>query len=188
MVLPPNYLDNFRMVKPAGVSRGFYLVPKNGGASLETLFAQQMAQEREKLKAFMADARENGTAVRLTEEQKRLLSERFDPREMSREDYRAFVDQLCQWGVIGREDTQYVSVSPMEGLTPVDFAEPTAVLTSSRTDRHYSRDFSTSGGNVLDWARYMATFEGFNPDTRAFEKTRSAILFGKLRDVLEMIA
>lgn len=180
-------LDQF-IVKPSGVSGLPCLVPKNGSGSLKSLFAEKAAQDEEKLRAFMAKTREEGTSVHLTREQEDQLSAKFRPNDMSYEDYHAFVDQLCQWGVLDREDIPHVSVSPVaEGLIPVDFSEPVGTLTSARTDRRFSRDFSSSGGNVLDWARYLATFEDFNPDTRAFEKTRSAILFGKIRDILELI-
>lgn len=93
-------------------------------------------------------------------------------------DYHAFVDQLCQWGILDWEDIQYVSVSSVaEGLIPVDFSEPVGTLTSARTDRHFSSDFSSSGGSVLDWVRYLATFEDFNPGPQSFEKPRSSGMF-----------
>lgn len=180
-------LDRF-WVRPSGVHKMAYLVPKNGGGSLKNILPEKAAQDEEKLRAFMEDVKKNGTAVHLTKEQTKQLSEKFDPEDMTYEDYHAFVDQLCDWGVLRREDAQYVSVSPLvEGLIPVDFAEPMAMVTPAKNPQHFDRFFSSSGGNVLDWARYMASFEDFNPDTGSFERGRSAILFGKLRDVLEMM-
>ncbi len=186
-MITSSILDRF-LVRPSGVPQMPYLVPKNGGGSLENILPEKAAKDREKLRAFMENVKENGTAVRLTKEQTSQLSARFDPNDMTYEDYHAFVDQLCDWGVLRREDVQYVSVSPLaEGLIPLDFAEPAAVITQASNDRHFDRSFSSSGGNVLDWTRYMATFESLNPDTGSFERGRSAILFGKLRDVLEMM-
>lgn len=180
-------LDRF-WVRPSGAQKMAYLVPKNGAGSLENAFPEKAALDKEKLRAFMEDVKKNGTAVQLTEEQISQLSEKFDPNDMTYEDYHAFVDQLCDWGVLHREDIQYVSVSPLaEGLIPLDFAESTAMVTETKNYQQFDRYFSSSGGNVLDWTRYMATFEVLNPDTGSFERGRSSILFGKLRDVLEMM-
>lgn len=183
-------LDRF-WVKPSGVPKLPYLVPKNGGGSLESVLPEKAAQDKEKLRAFMEDVKKNGTAVHLTGEQISQLSAKFNPRNMTYEDYHAFVDQLCDWGVLRREDTQYVSISSQIGgvpnLIPVDFAEPMVRIAPGRNYQHFDRHFSSSGGNALDWTRYMATFESLNPDTGRFEPDRSAILFGKLRDVLEMM-
>lgn len=182
-------LDRF-WVRPSGARKTAYLVPRNGACSLETLFPEKAAQDREKLRDFMEDVKKNGTAVHLTKEQTRQLSEKFDPEDMTCEDYRAFIDQLCDWGVLRREDVQYVSVGPQMGdldLIPVDFAEPMGKITPARNYQHFDSSFSSSGGNALAWAQYFASFEDFNPDTGSFERGRSAILFGKLRDVLEMI-
>ena len=180
-------LDRF-WIKPSGVPKLPYLVPKNGGGSLKNILPEKVAQDKKKLRDFMEDVKKNGTAVHLTKEQISQLSEKFDPEDMTYEDYHAFVDQLCDWGVLRREDIQYVSVSPLvEGLIPLDFAEPTVMFTTEKNDHYFDSHFSSSGGNVLDWTRYMATFESLNPDTGSFDRGRSSILFGKLRDVLEMM-
>lgn len=188
-MITSSILDRF-WVKPSGVHKTAYLVPKNGACSLESLFPEKVAQDKEKLCAFMEDAKKNGTAVHLTKEQISQLSERFDPNDMTYEDYHTFVNQLCDWDVLRWEDAQYVSVGPQMGgldLIPVDFAEPMGKITPLKNYQHFDSCFSSSSGNALEWTRYLASFEDFNPDTGSFERGRSAILFGKLRDVLEMM-
>lgn len=69
------------------------------------------------------------------------------------------------------------------GLVPIDFSEPACTGTSAPY-QPYSRDFGSSGGNVLDWSCYLSTFEYFDLDTDRFEKTRSAILFDRIQQVL----
>lgn len=144
--------------------------------------AVQARREEQKLafEKFREDARMRGTSVRLTDAQIERLSASYNPREMTWEDYRAFIDDLCAYGVLGEADKDYISYS---GLVPIDFSEPACTGTSAPY-QPYSRDFGSSGGNVLDWSRHLSTFEYFDLDTDRFEKTRSAILFDRIQQVL----
>lgn len=144
--------------------------------------AVQAKREEQKLafEQFREDARRRGTFVRLTDEQLEHFSAAYDPRKMSQEDYRAFVDDLCAYGVLDEADKDYISYS---GLVPIDFSEPSCTVTSAPC-QPYSRDFGSSGGDVLDWSRYLSTYEYFNPDAGRFEPTRSTMLFDRIRQVL----
>ena len=58
------------------------------------------AKREEQLLAFQKfkeDARKRGTSVRLTDAQLEHLSASYDPREMTREEYQAFIDDLCEY-------------------------------------------------------------------------------------------
>ncbi len=144
--------------------------------------AVQAKREEQKLafEKFKEDARQRGKFVRLTDAQLEHLSDSYDPREMTREDYRAFIDDLCEYGVLDEADKDYISYS---GLVPIDFSEPVCTGTAALY-QPYDRDFGSSGGNVLDWSRYLSTYEYFNPDANRFEPTRSAILFDRIQQVL----
>ena len=99
---------------------------------------------------------------------------------MTREDYQAFIDDLIEYGVLDEADKDYISYS---GLVPIDFSEPTCTITAAPY-QPYVRDFWSSGGNILDWSRYLSTYEYFNSDTNRFEPTRSAVLFDRIQQVL----
>lgn len=144
--------------------------------------AVQAKREEQQLafQKFKEDARRRGKSVKLTDEQLEHLSASYNPREMTREDYRAFVDDLCACGVLDEADKDYISYS---GLVPIDFSEPSCTITSAPY-QPYNRDFWSSGGNVLDWSKYLSTWEYFNPDTNRFEPTRRAILFDRIQQVL----
>lgn len=129
---------------------------------------------------FKEDARKRGTSVQLTDAQLERLSASYNPKEMTREDYQAFIDDLCEYGVLDEADKDYISYS---GLVPIDFSEPICTITAAPY-QPYSRDFGSSGGNVLNWSRYLSTYEYFNPDTNRFEPTRSAVLFDRIQQVL----
>ena len=141
------------------------------------------AKREEQLLAFQKfkeDARKRGTSVRLADAQLEHLSASYDPREMTREEYQAFIDDLCEYGVLDEADKDYISYS---GLVPIDFSEPICTGTAAPY-QPYDRDFGSSGGNILNWSRYLSTYEYFNPDTNRFEPTRSAILFDRIQQVL----
>lgn len=144
--------------------------------------AVQAKREEQKLafEKFKEDARQRGKFVRLTDAQLEHLSDSYDPREMTREEYQAFIDDLCEYGVLDEADKDYISYS---GLVPIDFSEPTCTGTAAPY-QPYDRYFGSSGGNVLDWSRYLSTYEYFNPDANRFEPTRSAILFDRIQQVL----
>lgn len=147
--------------------------------------AVQAKREEQKLafQEFKEDAGRRGRSVKLTEEQLEHLSASYNPREMTREDYQAFVDDLCAYGVLDEADKDYLSYGP---LTAIDFSEEGFTITAAPY-QPYRRDFGSGGGNVLDWSRYLASFEHFDPDTNRFEPTRSAILFDRIRQVLSKL-
>ncbi|MCI9512234.1 MAG: hypothetical protein HFG13_07585 [Oscillibacter sp.] len=141
------------------------------------------AKREEQLLAFQKfkeDARKRGKSVKLTDAQLEHLSASYNPKEMNQEEYQAFIDDLCEYGILDEADKDYISYS---GLVPIDFSEPTCTGTAAPY-QPYDRDFGSSGGNVLDWSKYLSTFEYFNSDTNRFEPTRNAILFERIQKVL----
>lgn len=143
--------------------------------------AVQAKREEQRLafQAFREDARKRGSSVRLTDAQLEHLSVSYNPREMTREDYQALVDDLCGYGVLDEADKDYISYGIM---TPIYCIEPCTITAASY--QPYDSYFGSSGGNVLDWSKYLSTYEYFNSDTNRFESTRSAILFDRIRQVL----
>ena len=75
--------------------------------------AVQAKREEQKLafEKFKEDARQRGKFVRLTDAQLEHLSDSYDPREMTREEYQAFIDDLCEYGVLDEADKDYISAA-----------------------------------------------------------------------------
>jgi triosephosphate isomerase len=73
--------------------------------------AVQAKREEQKLafEKFKEDARQRGKFVRLTKAQLEHLSASYDPREMTREEYQAFIDDLCEYGVLDEADKDYIT-------------------------------------------------------------------------------
>lgn len=157
----------------------------------KNLEAQQKEAARD-YAGFTERMKETGSSVKLTEEQRKYLSEKFDPQKMSKKEYQAFLDKLCEFGVLDEADKEYAGYG-IEGcdldLTPLGRVRTGAYLTSAQGNpMGYTSAFSSSRGNALSWTRYLSSFQSWDPDSQSWRKTGEALLFGKLRDILEGIS
>lgn len=91
------------------------------------------------------------------------------------------MDDLCGYGVLNEADKDWISYGI---LTPVTFLPELSCTGTAAAYKPYDSSLLSSGGNVLDWSKYLSTFEYVNPDTGVWEKTRSAILFERIQNVL----
>jgi len=142
---------------------------------------------------YVEDLKRAGFDVKLTEEQKKELKEDFDPENMSLPEYQSFIDKLCEYGVLKEEDKRYVGYG-VKGcgldLTPVTAVRSGGYLTrgSFYNPKSYTNAFSSSGGSVLDWAKFLAGITTWDEKSHSWQKQPEAILFGKIRDVLEAVS
>ena len=144
--------------------------------------AEERVQRRAEAKAWLAS--NSGVSAALTPEQAGSLAGKYDPNRMSQEDYRAFVDELCAMGVLEEEDKHYLSYG---GLTKLDLGGPNGYVVASTPDALIRDTLSGSGGNALDWARFRASYQAFDPDTGAPYRDRAAVLFGQIAEILEQV-
>lgn len=148
-------------------------------------FRESMKAQEKELKAsfdrYSAEVRRQGTSVRLTDEQLKHLTAAYDPENMTREEYQAFVDDLCEYGVLNEEDKDYICYSI---LTPLTSWSGSCRVVPDVPYSPYDHSFSSSKGNVLDWSKYLSSFEQYNEHTRSLEKSHEAILFGRIHKVL----
>ena len=138
--------------------------------------------------AFMEEYRRTGGKFEITREQLKTLTESFDPNDMTYREYMTFIDHLCEYGILDEGDKDYVSYNALGKdsdlvLIPLKYDIPICTWGRTRSTK-YTNSFSSSGGNILDWAGYMADAETYNTQTRSYEKTRTAVLYGKIQDVL----
>lgn len=158
------------------------------GKEIDKAIAEQREKDIAATEAFMKKHKKTGGKFELTNTQIETLSANFDPNSMSYQEYMSFIDLLCEYGVLDEGDKDYVSYN-MAGkdsdlvLIPLKFDIP--ISTWGPISRMgYDNSFESSRGNVLGWASHLAQFETFNTQTQSYEKTRTAILYGKIRDVL----
>lgn len=151
----------------------------------ENTFFETLDKTHEAQKTVSAQAREK-LVEKLTPEQVNYLSATYDPEKMNYGEYRSFINDLCQFGYFAEEDKSSVSCGvytddliliPVSGSHRIQGALTTASYVPGIDS------FPSSGGNVLAWVKYMATFGTYN-SSGAFEKTDKALLFEKLQNIL----
>ncbi|NCE63417.1 hypothetical protein D1159_02195 [Pseudoflavonifractor sp. 524-17] len=126
--------------------------------------------------------KQSGGTQKLTEEQKNALSEKYDPQNMTLEEYRSLLDDLCEYGILEEGDKVFVGG---ENLVPLALSGPMVQVSSYSGPVHPG--LGRQGGNVIEWANYEASFRTMNVDTQKYEKTLRAVLFGRIGSVLEQL-
>lgn len=156
-----------------------YGIKNKGDDFMANLMSELQEKRRQVTAEFRADAEANGTKVELTEAQKRELAEKYDPENMTQEEYEAFVDDLCRCGILKDTDRYYIGAA---WLIPAEYTYSGSSISHTTLPSYYS--LSHANGNVLGWAKYRSTFECMDEATGAYTKTCSAIVFGKVADIL----
>ena len=135
--------------------------------------------------------------VKLTDEQKKYLSETYERTDMTEEEYHAFAKDLYEFGILDDQDLADLGVTPGDGsadffgacmLVGVGGMTTSAVRYSPLPpNQNYLGIYRFGGGNVLDWARYQASFQLCDTDTQSWGYDRFGHLFNRLYSVLEQM-
>ena len=169
------------------------LIPKDGYQSMlvESLRAQNADAQNAPTQAAGQEV-QSKPAVSLSTSQVKKLAQKYDPQNMSLKEYISFINELCELGVVGPEEKPYLC-SDMSGenvLVLEGYSGPSVSVipvSSWNMTPSFTGAFSSCSGNVLGWARYMATFQTLNPDTNRFEQSKGAALFEKVANILERV-
>lgn len=135
--------------------------------------------------------------VKLTDEQKKYLSETYERTDMTEEEYHAFAKDLYEFGILDDQDLADLGVTPGDGsadffgacmLVGVGGMTTSTVRYSPLPpNQNYLGIYRFGGGNVLDWARYQASFQLCDTDTQSWGYDRFGHLFNRLYSVLEQM-
>ena len=139
----------------------------------------QEAEERTEAadQAAVLAAQNGGNSIQLTEEQKAYLS-KYDSRNMSLEEYEALLKDLEEMGCFSGEETGILRYGTSARLNGIWEAPDQYGGMSGR--------FEYSGGNLLDWARFRASYEAADQNGARYHD-RTALLFDKLCRVLKQL-
>ncbi|MCI9332647.1 MAG: hypothetical protein HFG05_10830 [Oscillibacter sp.] len=160
--------------------------------AVQKALAEQQKEAAKAYDSFTERVKESGSSVKLTGEQKKYLAEHFDPKRMSKLDYQAFLDKLCEFGVLEEADKEYlgygVKGSSLD-MTPLNRVRTGAYLSPVRENpMGYTDCFSSSRGDAASWAKYLSGVMGWDEGTNSWQKKPEALLFGKVHDVLKAIS
>ena len=135
--------------------------------------------------------------VKLTDEQKKYLAETYERTDMTEEEYHAFAKDLYEFGILDDQDLADLGVTPGDGsadffgacmLVGVGGMTTSTVRYSPLPpNQNYLGIYRFGGGNVLDWARYQASFQLCDTDTQSWSYDRFGHLFNRLYSVLEQM-
>ena len=135
--------------------------------------------------------------VKLTDEQKKYLAETYERTDMTEEEYHAFAKDLYEFGILDDQDLADLGVTPRDGsadffgacmLVGVGGMTTSTVRYSPLPpNQNYLGIYRFGGGNVLDWARYQASFQLCDTDTQSWGYDRFGHLFNRLYSVLEQM-
>ena len=135
--------------------------------------------------------------VKLTDEQKKYLAETYERTDMTEEEYHAFAKDLHEFGILDDQDLADLGVTPGDGsadffgacmLVGVGGMTTSTVRYSPLPpNQNYLGIYRFGGGNVLDWARYQASFQLCDTDTQSWGSDRFGHLFNRLYSVLEQM-
>ena len=94
------------------VRKGSYAIVKEEyKEQVRESLAQAKAQAQNNLQTFFNKPNTSKVDCGLTEQQKTELAGRYNPTDMSRDEYNNFVDDLCSYGVIPAEAKGYIASS-----------------------------------------------------------------------------
>ncbi len=137
-------------------------------------------------------AAENSTfdwKSQLSDEEWAALRNKYDLDNMTSDDYLLLIDDLCRMGVFKEEDKTALTSPTM--LTPIALQSDSGLQTIGKT-RLVSEDaFSPydiyNPTDIFTWVNYRASNEYFDPDKQDYCKTKDALLYQRLGQVLDCL-
>lgn len=103
----PNWFT-YKPIDPDSKAQGMYAMLKpEHKEDVYSMIVSQKEQYLEGTRGLQYEVKANGS-VKLNDEQKAVLSEKYDPSNMSREDYVNFVDDLYEYGILQGDDRDSV--------------------------------------------------------------------------------
>lgn len=132
--------------------------------------------------------------IKVTNEQINQLAEKYDPRNMTYEEYNAFIDEMIEMGVVTKEDASYITDYANRELH--DWLHPGNPYLSSRTlygseapyfyrGCTYPLLFPECNGDVLTMYGFQAAYHTTDPETGTVYRGRTERTYGKIYQVLQ---
>lgn len=136
---------------------------------------------------FAAENKNFDLDKELSAEELALLKEKYDLHHLTPKDYCSLINDLCDMGVFKEEDKEVLTTSTM--LTPIAWAGGSGLQVVGKT--HLAAENSFAFHDVYDpadvfaWVKYRSSNEYFDPNKQSYFKTKDALLYERLGQVLE---
>lgn len=148
-------------------------------------------QERTAFEADIAASKKETNSVKLSSDKVNELAGKYNPRQMSRDEFRAFLREMVDMGVITEVDYNIMGY----GIAPL-FSPATVcgIRSGNLNDSPYyipgngmPMNYDQSGGDILAWFSMESTFHSIDPFTGNRYLSNRDRSFGRVASVLEQM-
>ena len=161
-------------------------------------FASKVLKEAQQ-EDMTAAKQESSKPVQLKKDQLEYLTSTYNPRKMSETEYRAFIHDMVEMGVVTEDDTRFLSgVKESPGYGLISVFEPGGYCSMRILDTGAAsyfdfgdkvpRSYADSNGDILAWYGFEAAWRTHDPSTQTYNRARRERVYGKVYDVLHQMA
>ena len=176
--------------KPIGPMPGLeygYIRPELHDEWLEYLHEQ----ERSAYAADLAASKKESNTVKLPPDKVNELASKYNPRQMSRDEFKAFLREMVDLGVIKEDDYNLMGEGYAPLYSPVDVC---SLRSGNLYDSPYyvpgrgmPMNYDQSGGDILAWFSMESVFHSYDPYTHTKYLGNRDRSFGRVYCVLEQM-
>ena len=138
---------------------------------------------------FAAENKNFNLDIELSDEELKILKGKYDLDNMTSDDYYALIDDLCDMGVFKEEDKSILTTSTM--LTPIAWNVGSDLQVIGKTRLVSENSFNPydvyNPTDIFTWVKYRCSNEYFDPDKQDYFKTKDALLYERLNQVLDRL-
>ena len=138
---------------------------------------------------FAAENKNFDLDFELSEEELKILKGKYNLNNMTSDDYHALIDDLCDMGIFKEEDKAILTSSTM--LIPIAWKGGSGLQVIGETRLVSEDSFDPydvyNPTDIFTWVKYRSSNEYFDPDKQSYFKTKDALLYERLGQVLNRL-
>lgn len=138
---------------------------------------------------FAAENKNFNLNRELSDKELETLKGKYNLNNMTPEDYRSLINDLCDMGVFKEEDK--VTLTSPTMLTPIDWTGSRGLATIGKTRLASEDSFNPydvyNPTDIFTWVKYRSSNEYFDSDKQNYFKTKDALLYERLGQVLNRL-
>ncbi len=138
---------------------------------------------------FAAENKNFNLDYELSDKELEILKGKYNLNDMTQEDYLSLINDLCDMGVFKDEDKAALTSPTM--LTPIDWKGGAGCTCIGKTHLVSEDSFNPydvyNPTDLFTWVKYRSSNEYFDPDKQDYFKTKDALLYERLGQVLNRL-
>ncbi len=138
---------------------------------------------------FAAENKNFNLDIELSDEELEILKGKYDLDNMTSDDYHALINDLCDMGVFKEKDK--VTLTSPTMLTPIAWTGGSGIESIGKTRLVSENSFNPydvyNPTDIFTWVKYRSSNEYFDLDKQRYLKTKDALLYERLNQVLDRL-